>query len=88
MAISFPGKLYTRLWKYKILNTIVPYFEETRYPYDTLTEDKITFTQKEIELTYIKDDKFFVTSDQSKHKKGGFEKINIYLYDADNSILS
>lgn len=74
----------TRLQKYKILNTAIPYFAITKYPYDTVTADKITLTQKEIDLTYINDDKFFVT--ESDKRKGGYDKsenkiIMVFLYD-------
>jgi len=75
----------TRLEKYKILNTITPYFNVTKFPYNLITDKKIIFTQKEIDLVYVNEDKFFVL--ESKHykpKKGGLDKITVYFYNIMN----
>lgn len=64
--------------KYEILNTILPYFKVTKYPYDHITDDKIIETQKEIDLVYQYNDNFF--TDMPK-KGGSYKKISIYLCD-------
>ena len=51
MAASLPN--FTRfdpLDGYKILNTIVPKYFQTKYPYNMFDADKLTFTQNKIEL--------------------------------------
>ncbi len=64
------------LQKYQMLNTVVPYFNKTMYPYNKITADKIVETQKEITLTYQHQNMFFpspqIKSENDKKKKGGF----------------
>lgn len=61
---------------YKILNTIVPKYTQTEFPYSEITPDKIIFTKKKIEIIAKKVNDF-------KNKsiiKGGnrISKITIY----------
>ena len=58
-----------RVDKYRILNQVQPFFEDTKYPYNRVTSKKIIFTQKEIDLVYQQSDKFFVTSEKAKFNK-------------------
>jgi hypothetical protein len=41
---------FDQLEGYKILNTLIPEYYKTKYPYDTLTSDKVVFTKKKIEI--------------------------------------
>lgn len=61
------------LQKYEMLNTVIPYFNKTLYPYNKISSDKIIETQKEITLTYQHQGIFFPShSDMgNKKKKGG-----------------
>ena len=77
-----------RIDKYQILNRVQPFFEDTKYPYDRITNKKIIFTQKEIELVYQQNDKFFVVPKKAeftnKKKRGRHEgtlnNIIVYFY--------
>ena len=72
------------LQKYQMLNSVIPYFNKTLYPYNKITDDKIIETQKEITLVYQHDNMFFPeNTNRGKEKKGGstLKKITVLLYD-------
>lgn len=69
-----PQTKQEQLESYNILNTIVPRYLKTFYPYTDMTPEKILFTQKKISLLVKKYDKYNNTYKADKHKnlkKGG-----------------
>lgn len=78
------------LQKYQMLNSVIPYFNKTLYPYNKITDDKIIETQKEITLVYQHENMFFPEIlYQNKTKKGGsthrpVKKITVLLYDIES----
>ena len=61
------------LKNYEILNSITPEFYKKKFPYtiiQKMEDPGLELTHKNIELNYIKDSNYFVTSD-NKSKRGG-----------------
>ncbi len=75
--------MLSNLEKYELLNSIIPYFNQTEYPYNKLTKDKIIETQQEIELVYQHNDLFFASDRPKQPRQGGGEtkKISVLFYD-------
>lgn len=81
--------LENTLKNYEILNTVIPKFYKKKFPYNIIPRvvgPNVELTHKKVELEYIKDKNYFVTSDQaSKWKRGGVYggdsgKINIFFF--------
>lgn len=61
---------------YKILNTIVPKYFQTKYPYDSFDTKKLTFTKNKIEILAKLEES---QSKSKSNKKGGAsDVIKIY----------
>lgn len=75
------------LRRYDILNSITSPQYKTKFPYDIIlnsSKPRLELTHKKIELEFIKNKNYFVTSDQApKWKKGGIyggsSKIMVYF---------
>ena len=81
LVLGFEIMALNNIQKYEVLNTVLPFFHTTRYPYNTISHNKIIETQKEIELVYQHEDAFFSKKPIKPNKKGGDdEKINVYLW--------